>query len=103
MENVRCRFDLITNDSEYSGIQHFENVFFGTKAYTGGFLPAVLDKDKGGNAGDSELIGEVNIFVNIYFPYFDVIPFFCHGINSGGEHAAGAAPGSPEIQKNGFF
>ena len=62
------------------------------------FVPAVLDKDKGGNAGDSELIGEVNIFVNIYFPYFDVIPFFCHGINSGGEHAAGAAPGSPEIR-----
>lgn len=84
-------------------IQHFENVFFGTKAYTGGFLPAVLDKDKGGNAGDSELIGEVNIFVNIYFSYFDVIPFFCHGINSGGEHAAGAAPREPRNPEERVF
>ena len=79
-------------------------LLFGGKAYQAVDFLAVLEDYQGGDAGDAVFDHCVFVFVGVHFGEADcfavfVAEFFYYGA----DHAAGAAPGSPEVDYDGGF
>ena len=65
---------------------------------------AALQQDDGGDGHDAVLEGEFFVFVYIALGYGDDVGHVgCNFIDHGRNHAAGSAPGGPEVNEHGFW
>ena len=69
--------------------------------FSGNF--AVFEKQKRGNAVDSELIAKLGVIIHVYLADLYIASLLCDLVNDGGDHTARAAPLCPEVYENGNF
>ena len=63
---------------------------------------AVSHNDESGDRHNTEFLGKLVFFVNVDLADDDIVALVCNLFNDRSDHTAGAAPGCPEIEKNGF-
>ena len=83
-------------------VQHGENACFRLGTHGAVCHFAVLHNYQGGNTHNLERTGQFGFFIYIDLAHLNVRALLGDLIQNGAYHPAGAAPGSPEIQKNGF-